>query len=63
MVEAAALLVDEVFPARPVRQWVLSVPFPLRSLFAAYPDLMGKVLGIVTRAISTHLAQQARVIG
>lgn len=59
MVEAAALLVDEVFPARPIRQWVLTVPFPLRFLFAAYPELMGKVLGIVTRTISTHLARQA----
>lgn len=59
MVEAAALLVDEVFPARPIRQWVLTVPFPLRFLFAAYPELMGKVLGIVTHAISTHLAQQS----
>src|SRR5690606_36116531 len=59
MVESAALLVDEVFPVRPIRQWVLTVPFPLRFLFAAYPDLMGRVLGIVTRAISTHLAHQA----
>lgn len=59
MVECAALLVDEVFPVRPIRQWVLTVPFPLRFLFAAYPELMGTVLGIVTRAISTHLAHQA----
>ena len=59
MVESAALLVDEVFPARPIRQWVLTVPFPLRLLFAAYPALMGKVLAIVTRAISNHLARQA----
>lgn len=29
MVESAALLVDEVFPVQPVRQWVLTVPFPL----------------------------------
>ncbi len=59
MVESAALLVDDVFPVQPVRQWVLTVPFPLRFLFAAYPELMGKVLGIVTRAISTHLAHQS----
>jgi len=59
MVESAALLVDEVLPLRPIRQWVLTVPFPLRFLFAAYPELMSRVLGIVTRAISTHLAQQA----
>jgi ribosomal protein S27E len=59
MVESAALLVDEVLPAKPIRQWVLTVPFPLRFLFAAYPELMSKVLSIVTRALSTHLAHQA----
>jgi len=59
MAESAALLVDEVFPVQPIRQWVLTVPFPLRFLFAAYPELMGKALGIVTRTISTHLARQA----
>jgi len=59
MADSAALLVDEVLPRKPIRQWVLTVPFPLRFLFAAYPKLMGKVLGIVTRTLSTHLAQQA----
>ncbi|PID61608.1 MAG: hypothetical protein CSB44_06120 [Gammaproteobacteria bacterium] len=37
MTESAALLVDDVFPKQPVRQWVLSVPFPLRFLFASRP--------------------------
>jgi len=59
MVESAALIVDEVLPKKPIRQWVLTVPFPLRFLFAAYPELMSKVLGIVTRTLSTHLAHQA----
>ena len=59
MVDSAALLADEVLPRKPIRQWVLTVPFPLRFLFAAYPELMSKVLGIVTRALSTHLAHQA----
>jgi ribosomal protein S27E len=54
MVESAALLVDEVLPREPVRQWVLSVPFPLRFLFAAEPAAMGEVLAIVWRAISAH---------
>jgi hypothetical protein len=47
MVESAALLVDEVFPERPVGQWVLSVLYPLRLLFASRPDVAGRVLGIV----------------
>jgi hypothetical protein len=31
MADTAAHLVDHVFPEAPVRQWVLSVPFPLRN--------------------------------
>ncbi|MDD1412526.1 IS91 family transposase (plasmid) [Escherichia coli] len=59
MVESAALLVDEVFPAEPIRQWVLSFPFQLRFLLARYPELMGKVLSIVYRILSTHLIKKA----
>jgi hypothetical protein len=59
MAESAALLVDEVFPEQPVRQWVLSVPYPLRFLFASRPDIMGAVLAIVYRVIASHLARQA----
>ena len=59
MAETAALPADEVFPDVPLRQWVISFPFPLRYLFAAHPQAMGKVLGIVYRAISTHLIHKA----
>ncbi|MFT6680172.1 MAG: ribosomal protein S27E, partial [Haliea salexigens] len=59
MAETAALLADEVFPDVPLRQWVLSFPFPLRYLFAAHPQAMAKVLGTVYRAISTHLIHKA----
>ena len=59
MAETATLLSDEVFPNVPLRQWVISFPFPLRYLFAAHPQAMGKVLSIVYRAISTHLIHKA----
>ena len=59
MTESASLLVDEVLPHQPMRQWVLSVPFPLRFLFARQPAVMGKVLGIVYRTIATHLIHKA----
>jgi hypothetical protein len=42
-----------------MRQWVLSVPFPLRFLFASQPKIMGKALGIVYRTIATHLTRKA----
>jgi len=59
MVETAALLVDHVLPHRPDRQWVPSFPYPLRFLLANHPQVMGKVLGIVNRAISKHLINKA----
>ena len=57
--ESAALLVDEVLPHEPIRQWLLSFPYQLKFLFASRPELMGKVLGIVYRAISSHLINKA----
>ena len=75
MAESAALLVDDVLPHQPIRQlspWtacsramqeqlprVLSFPFQLRFLLSSYPELMGKVLGIVQRVLSTHLIRKA----
>jgi ribosomal protein S27E len=59
MVETAAHLVDNVLPAVPVRQWVLSFPWPLRFLFATDPALLARVLGIVIRALSTFLVHRA----
>ena len=59
MAESATLLMDEVFPELPMRQWVLSFPFPLRFLFASRPAILGQVLGIVYRCIATHLIKKA----
>ncbi len=59
MADSAALLVDGILPHQPMRQWVLSFPFPLRFLFASNPKAMTGVLGIVYRAISTHLTHKA----
>lgn len=61
MAESARHLVEEVFGPRPVRQWVLSFPYPLRFLFASKPEAIGPVLGIVHRVIAGWLADQAGV--
>jgi hypothetical protein len=37
----------------------LSLPIPLRLLLARYPSELGKVLGIIHRAISTHIVNRA----
>ncbi|WP_298435911.1 transposase [Ottowia sp.] len=61
MAESARHLVEEVFGPRPVRQWVLSFPYPLRFLFASQPEAIGPVLGLVQRVIAGWLADQAGV--
>lgn len=50
---------DSVLPDQPIRQWVLSVPFPLRCLFASEPRVLGKSLEVVTRAIGSYLVKKA----
>ncbi len=40
MVDTAAHLVDQVLPAIPIRQWVLSFPYPLRLLYSTHPQAM-----------------------
>ena len=59
MAETAALLVDEVLPRKPIRQWVLSLPFALRYLLATRPEVLTRVLGIVYRVISGYLIRKA----
>lgn len=60
MADSAALLVEDILPEVPMRQWVLSFPYPLRFLFASRPEIMGEVLGIVYRTLATHLIKRNR---
>jgi Putative transposase len=59
MAQTAAHLVDHVIPHVPVRQWVLSLPIPLRVLLAAQPKLLTPVLQVVHSVITRHLVVQA----
>ena len=56
MAESAALLVDEVFPAQPVRQWVLSFPDPLGFLFASRPAIMEPLERLLGHSITYRIA-------
>ena len=55
MVESAAHLVEHVIPHVPVRQWVLSLPIPLRILLAAQPQLLTPLLRLIHRVIARFL--------
>lgn len=61
MEQTAAYRVDHVIPHVPARQWVLSFPIPLRSLFAVHPELLAPVLRIIHRVINTFLIKQTGV--
>ena len=52
MAEKAAHLVDAVVPEVPVRQWVLSLPIPLRYLIAYNSGLQTAVLGCFIKAVT-----------
>ena len=59
MVETSAHLVDHVVPVVPVRQWVLSFPWPLRLLFSRQPDTLSRCLAVIIRSIETDLIHRA----
>ena len=59
MAESGKLLVDDVLQGYPVRQWVLSIPIPLRLLLARYPKKLSKVLQIIHRAITFDIIHRS----
>ncbi len=61
MTDSAALLADEVLPAKPIRQWVLSLRFALRFLLATNPEALTRVLRIVYRTILAYILKEARL--
>ena len=58
--ERAAHIVDRVVPYVPVRQYVLSLPIPLRYLLAWRHQLCVEVLGIFADALGAFYSERAR---
>ena len=59
MAQTAAHLVEQVLPWVPIRQWVISVPVPLRSWMASSQDLTAQVHTIIRRTIAQYDVNQA----
>ena len=59
MAQMAAHLVEQVFPWVPTRQWVVSVPIPLRYWMASSRDLTAQVHTIVRRTVTQYYVNQA----
>src|SRR5262249_38816169 len=59
MAQMAAHLVEQVLPWVPTRQWVVSVPIPLRYWTASSPDLTATVHTIIRTTIAQYYVNQA----
>ena len=59
MAQMAAHLVEQVLPWVPTRQWVVSVPVPLRYWMAGSQDLTAKVHTIMRTTIGQYYVNQA----
>jgi ribosomal protein S27E len=59
MADTAAHLVDRVLPGVPTRQWVLSLPFPLRYRLAYDRSLATPLLAAFLRAVFASLRRRA----
>jgi hypothetical protein len=59
MAQTAAHLVEQVMPWVPTRQWVVSVPVPLRDWMATSQDLTATVHTIIRTTIGKYYVNQA----
>jgi putative transposase/transposase-like zinc-binding protein len=59
MAQTAAHLVEQVLPWVPTRQWVVSVPIPLRYWMAGSQDLTAQVHTIIRTTIGQYYVNQA----
>ncbi len=59
MSDTAKHLIEEVIPAVPTRQWVLSMPYAYRFLLARNPEFLRKALAIFHRSINRHYENKA----
>jgi hypothetical protein len=60
MADTAAHLVDRVLPEVPIRQWVLTLPYPLRYRCAYDAKLASDVLRAFARALFAELRRRVR---
>ena len=60
MADTAAHLADRVLPEVPIRQWVLTLPYPLRYRCAYDAKLTSEVLRAFVRALFAELRRRSR---
>ena len=62
MSETAAHLVDSVIPKIPTRQWVLSVPPPVRFLLAYDSKALSYVVNVFTKTVFSWLKKKSKAL-
>ena len=60
MAEVAEHLIEHVLPVAPYRQYVLTLPFPLRFWSATSRRLLGKVYSVFASSVASFLEERAR---
>ena len=63
MADIAAYLVDDLLPAAPYRQWVLTFPWVLRFRLAVDRPLFSRLLGAVLRTVFAWQRCRGRALG
>jgi hypothetical protein len=63
MNEAEMRIVQEIFPVAPARQWVLSLPMPLRFLCARDRPLLNILVNIFHKTVSQFIQKRLREKG
>ncbi len=62
MADTAAHLVDRVLPEVPIRQWVLTLPYPLRYRCAWNARFTSEVLRCFLRSVFADQRRRARAL-
>lgn len=63
MSETSGRLLDKIIPHIPTRQWVLSVPAPLRYLIAYDNHALNKVMMVFMNTLTSYLRSKAKKSG
>ena len=61
MAEAALHLVDHVLPYQAMRQWVVTLPFPLRYIVATNKEIQTKIHSIIMNEIHHYYIKKSKI--
>jgi L-lysine 2,3-aminomutase len=62
MSDAALHLVERVFPKVPIRQWVCSLPWQLRTLLGYDRQLCSAVMGALVKELTRSYERRAMLL-